>query len=368
MSLRISTGRSNSAAVSRSPAVKVKRASPSGRPLRSRARTTPLSPPLGRGAQDLDAERAGRVLGRRERARRLDAAVDHGDRAAAGGAREPFDEFVRPPEVDAVGEPEQLDVGRRGEEARDRRQRLGALDRVRLRPDLPEPHACGARRFERDVACRLRQRHDGDAGLVGLGARDQVLGGAHAPVPGRGRGPAVVDQRASAGATADEVAIGGFHSGPAAAMISSAASSSRSSSSHQGVRAGVSSLRRDVEQEPRRREIDAARARRDEPQQPPQHRQADAVRAAPAARRRRAEGPSWKPPRGRQRVPAVDAGAVRAGAHAGMQPQQQVGGRPVGAVDRERPAEPVGLGADLGAVALHPGLVLLAPGLGAARP
>ena len=44
----------------------------------------------------------------------------------------------------------------------------------------------------------------------------------------------------------------------------------------------------------------------------------------------------------------------------------ELGGGPVGAVDRERPAEPIGLDPDLGAMARHPGFVLLAPGLGAA--
>ena len=43
------------------------------------------------------------------------------------------------------------------------------------------------------------------------------------------------------GDAADDVAIGGFHNGPAAAMIRIAASARRSSRSHHGVRDGVSS-------------------------------------------------------------------------------------------------------------------------------
>ena len=46
----------------------------------------------------------------------------------------------------------------------------------------------------------------------------------------------------ASGALAVEVATGGFHSGPAAAMMTSVASVSRSSVSHHGVRCGVSSL------------------------------------------------------------------------------------------------------------------------------
>ncbi len=46
----------------------------------------------------------------------------------------------------------------------------------------------------------------------------------------------------ASGADACVVASGGFHNGPAAAMISSVASVRRSSVSHHGVRAGVSSF------------------------------------------------------------------------------------------------------------------------------
>ena len=58
----------------------------------------------------------------------------------------------------------------------------------------------------------------------------------------------------------------------------------------------------------------------------------------------------------RSGVPAVDADAAASGAQLAVQLQQQLGRRPVGAVDGEAPAEPVGLGADLGAVALDPRL------------
>ena len=70
MSLRISTGSVSSASVSVSFSLKVKEASPSGRPLRSSPRTTPASavPPAER--SDLHRERAGGVVGGGERVRR----------------------------------------------------------------------------------------------------------------------------------------------------------------------------------------------------------------------------------------------------------------------------------------------------------
>ncbi len=49
-----------------------------------------------------------------------------------------------------------------------------------------------------------------------------------------------------------------------------------------------------------------------------------------------------------------------------MQRKQQLGRGPVGAVDREAPAEPIGLGPDLGPVARNTRVVLGLPGFGAA--
>ena len=66
---------------------------------------------------------------------------------------------------------------------------------MRLRLQLAQPHARGARRFERDVATHVGERNNRDAAIVGLGARDQVLGGAHARIPAGGRAPAVIDQQ-----------------------------------------------------------------------------------------------------------------------------------------------------------------------------
>src|SRR5689334_18350366 len=66
-------------------------------------------------------------------------------------------------------------------------------------------------------------------------------------------------------------------------------------------------------------------------------------------------------------MPAVDAEALAAAAEPRVQRQQELARRPVGAMDDKTPAEPVGFGADLGAMALDARLVVGAPGLGAAR-
>ena len=59
-----------------------------------------------------------------------------------------------------------------------------------------QPHARGGRRSA--AKCRgaaSRQRHERDAAVVGLGAGDDVVGGAQPRVPAGGGGPAVVDQQ-----------------------------------------------------------------------------------------------------------------------------------------------------------------------------
>ena len=71
--------------------------------------------------------------------------------------------------------------------------------------------------------------------------------------------------------------------------------------------------------------------------------------------------------RGRRPAPALASQVACAGADAGMQRKQQLAGRTIGAMDDETPAEPVGLSADLVAVAVHTRGVIGAPGFGAAR-
>src|ERR1700693_5599471 len=106
MSLRISTGRSKRASVSRAPALKANSAVPSARPRRSRARAhAPARRGGVVGAQHGDAEPPRRVVGGGERAGAFDAAGDDAD-AAGGEARQRFGETGTVAEVGAVGQPD----------------------------------------------------------------------------------------------------------------------------------------------------------------------------------------------------------------------------------------------------------------------
>ena len=201
-------------------------------------------------------------------------AGDDGDGAAFGGARQAGDEFRAAAEIDAVGEPDHLHVGAGGEQPRDRRQRVGALDRMRLRLELLEPDARGGRRLQRDIAAGFAERDDGDAAVVGLGAGDDVVGGAKPRVPACGRAKAVVDQerdRRRSGRGRDRRIPQRTRGGEDDQRRE------REPQQRQPPRRARRRvfLRLDVEQQPRRRKLDAPRPRRNEPQEPPQHRQAE---------------------------------------------------------------------------------------------
>ncbi len=83
----------------------------------------------------------------------------------------PDDEFRAAAEIDAVGKPDHLHVGSGGEQPRDGRQRIAALDGVGHRLELLDPDAGGGRRLQRNVARCLAERNESDAAVVGLGAR-----------------------------------------------------------------------------------------------------------------------------------------------------------------------------------------------------
>ena len=70
-----------------------------------------------------------------------------------------------------------------------------AVDGVRLRLDLAQLHACGARWLDQRGAAGFRHRQDRDAATVGFGAREDVVGGADTRIPACGGRPAVVDQQ-----------------------------------------------------------------------------------------------------------------------------------------------------------------------------
>ena len=111
MSFRISTGRLSSASVSRSSALNAKRRFAERQALEvERAHDAVLGAAGGR-AQHLHRQRAGRVVGGGQRVRGRQAAVDHGDRARPDLARERRHEFGAAADIDAVGEPDHLDIG-----------------------------------------------------------------------------------------------------------------------------------------------------------------------------------------------------------------------------------------------------------------
>src|SRR5207237_10095348 len=79
----------------------------------------------------------------------------------------------------------------------------------------------------------------------------------------------------------------------------------------------------------------------------------------------RAASPSCGLLRERLPAPALSA-ALAAAAKLAMQLKQQLAGWPVGTMNREGPAHPVGFAADFVAVLRDPRLVVVAPGFGAA--
>ena len=127
--------------------------------------------------------------------------------------------------------------------------------------------------FEGDVAARLRERNERDPAIVGFCARNQIVDGAHAHLPGPSRREAVVDQERQRRL--------GSRGGDRRIPQRACGGDDHECSEHQpqqrqpprrALRRFL--LGRDVEQQSRGREIDAARLRRNKPQQPPQHRQA----------------------------------------------------------------------------------------------
>src|SRR4029078_6057458 len=93
-------------------------------------------------------------------------------------------------EVDAVRQPDDFHIWCRAKKALDQRQGCTAVNAERLRLDLFDLHASSACKTEGNVARGLRQRQDRDAATISFGARDHLVGGSQARVPGRRRGPA----------------------------------------------------------------------------------------------------------------------------------------------------------------------------------
>ena len=202
-----------------------------------------------------------------------DAALDHGHRFALHQLAQFSDELRALCDIDAVGEPEHFDRRRAGKEASDRGQHLGAIEGVRLGLQLSQPDARRTRRFEGDVAPDIGQGNDRDTPIVGLGARDQIFGGADARVPGGGRAPAVIDQQRE---RCRRLRRGERRIPQRPGGRDDQQRRERQAQQRQPPRRarGRLFLRQNIEQQFFRAELLHARARRHEPQQPPQHRQA----------------------------------------------------------------------------------------------
>ena len=112
----------------------------------------------------------------------------------ADDALEAVDKSCAGAGIDAVAEPDDLDIGRIRQRAFDQRQRLAAVDAVRLRFELHDLNAGGAGDLQGNVARGFGQGQEGDAAIIGLGPRHQLVGGAQPRVPGCRGGPAVIEQ------------------------------------------------------------------------------------------------------------------------------------------------------------------------------
>src|SRR5205085_12167818 len=151
------------------------------------------------GGADLRWESVRGVIGGCERTGGLRTAVVDGDGLALEEPGQARHERIRVTEIDGAAQPYQRGLRSCLEEPRKGWQHFGAVDRVRFRPELTQPHAGRSGGFERYVACGFRQRHDRDAAAVRLGARDEFVSRAQPNVPRRGGTPVVVDQNGERG-------------------------------------------------------------------------------------------------------------------------------------------------------------------------
>ena len=186
-----------------------------------------------------------------------------------------FQKFRAAPGVDAVREPGDLAVAGGFQEALDGGQGFDALDGIGFWRELAQCDARGAARHQRDVARRLRQRNQRHAAAVIVGVCDQFVRGPDPRIPTGGGAPAIVEQDHQRHAVAAGTAGLRIPDRPGGGQ-------DHQRRRHQAqqreppwrARRGFL-LRRDVEQQPRRRKFDAPRPRRHHPEQPPQHRQAE---------------------------------------------------------------------------------------------
>jgi hypothetical protein len=146
------------------------------------------------GAQHLDRHLGRGVFGGDQRLRRGRAALEHRQLAVADGLAEIFDKFSAAPGVDAVGQPRDLGITGRLQEAVERAKRVDAIDRIGFWRDLTQCDPRGAGRHQRDVTRGLGQRNQRHAAAVVIGVGDQFVRGLDPRVPACSGAPAVVEQ------------------------------------------------------------------------------------------------------------------------------------------------------------------------------
>ena len=225
-------------------------------------------------AQNLHGQRARCVVGSCQRMRDRQSAFDDAERVISYCLLQAVDKRRTFAEIDAVRQPHDFHVRCGGKKALDERQGCTAVNAERLRLDLLDLHARSACKTEGDVAIGLRQRQDRDAAIVGFGARDHLVSGSQARVPGRCRGPAVVehDQQRCGAVCRRERRVPQRSGGRDDDQGGQSQSQQREPPGR--ARWGFF-FRGDLEQQARRRKIDTAGARRNQPQQPPQHGQTE---------------------------------------------------------------------------------------------
>ena len=240
-SLRISTGRSITASVSRSPDLKLKGASPNGRPLRSMALTIPMSPApvCARSTFTVSAPAA------------LSAA------ASACGIGSPPSTMLSgwfpiarfKPSTNVAPLPRSTPSDSHTTSTFGAAARKRSMSGKAALRSMPKGFGLICLICTRAAPARPREmsRSVSDSGRI---ATPRLSASARAIISSAVRRRASQDAAAgqpsssmiNSGAARSVVASGGFHSGPAAAMMMRAAKVSRSSVSHQGVRDGVSSF------------------------------------------------------------------------------------------------------------------------------
>ena len=225
------------------------------------------------GAQHLHRHLRRGILGRDQSERGCGAAFKNRQAAISDGLAEGFDKLRSAPGIDAIRQPGDLGVAGGFQETLEGGQGFHPLDRIGLGRELAQRHPRRAGRHQGDVARGLRQRHQRHAAPVVVGVRDQFVRGLDPGVPARGRTPAVVEQDHQRRAGAGEAGLR-IPDRPGRRQDHQRRGCEPQEGQPPWRARGGFLLRRDVEQQPRRRKLDAPRPRRHHPQQPPQHRQA----------------------------------------------------------------------------------------------